>query len=243
MHWSDEQLRDLPVKGAFRMRGRGMTRLETFVDAAFAFAITMLVISIDNMPRNWPEMVDALKGAPAFALSFAQIMLFWWGHRTWSQRYGLEDGLSTLVSLGLVFIVLVYVYPLKIIYSSFFAWMTDSWLPSNFDVANLAVTSVFVVFGVGFAALAGALMLLYMRARKKTSDLNLSPVEFVRTSQEIVVWGVLSGTGLVSAAFAGLTPPKVGVYAGFIYFSLWGTNWYLYSRYQKLVDAQADSDR
>jgi hypothetical protein len=32
----------LPRLGGFRLRGIAMTRLETFVDAAFAFAITML---------------------------------------------------------------------------------------------------------------------------------------------------------------------------------------------------------
>jgi uncharacterized membrane protein len=34
------------------MRGENMTRIETFVDAAFAFAFTMLVISIDEIPRS-----------------------------------------------------------------------------------------------------------------------------------------------------------------------------------------------
>ena len=32
----------------FRLRGQSMTRMETFVDAAFAFSVTMLVISVDN---------------------------------------------------------------------------------------------------------------------------------------------------------------------------------------------------
>jgi len=35
----------LPRLGGFRLRGIAMTRLETFIDAAFAFAITMLVIA------------------------------------------------------------------------------------------------------------------------------------------------------------------------------------------------------
>ena len=35
-----------PVEGGFRMRGLEMTRIEVFVDAAFAFAVTMLVIGI-----------------------------------------------------------------------------------------------------------------------------------------------------------------------------------------------------
>jgi len=39
------ELDALPRLGGFRLRGIAMTRLETFIDAAFAFAITMLVIA------------------------------------------------------------------------------------------------------------------------------------------------------------------------------------------------------
>ena len=34
---------DWPVEHGFRMRGLQMTRVETFTDAAFAFAVTLLV--------------------------------------------------------------------------------------------------------------------------------------------------------------------------------------------------------
>ena len=39
-----ENLDSLPRLNGFRLRGMQMTRLETFIDAAFAFAISMLVI-------------------------------------------------------------------------------------------------------------------------------------------------------------------------------------------------------
>ncbi len=41
-----------PLEGGFRMRGLDMTRIEVFVDAAFAFAVTMLVISFDAIPTS-----------------------------------------------------------------------------------------------------------------------------------------------------------------------------------------------
>ncbi len=46
----------------FLDRGSQVTRLEAFVDAAFAFAVTMLVISIDQIPRDRGELTEALKG-------------------------------------------------------------------------------------------------------------------------------------------------------------------------------------
>jgi hypothetical protein len=39
----------LPRLNGFRLRGLEMTRLEAFVDAAFAFAVTMLVIAGQQM--------------------------------------------------------------------------------------------------------------------------------------------------------------------------------------------------
>ena len=42
----------LPRLGGFRLRGIEMTRLETFIDAAFAFAITMLVIAAQQIPDD-----------------------------------------------------------------------------------------------------------------------------------------------------------------------------------------------
>lgn len=44
-------LSNLPVRDHFRLRGEAMTRLETFVDAAFAFAVTLLVVSFDAVLR------------------------------------------------------------------------------------------------------------------------------------------------------------------------------------------------
>lgn len=41
-----DKLDDLPVKNGFRLRGMDMTRTETFTDAAFAFALTLLVVSV-----------------------------------------------------------------------------------------------------------------------------------------------------------------------------------------------------
>ena len=43
----------LPRLNGFRLRGMQMTRLETFIDAAFAFAISMLVIA-DAIYRHIP---------------------------------------------------------------------------------------------------------------------------------------------------------------------------------------------
>ena len=49
----------LPRRGAFRLRGLEMTRLESFVDAAFAFAVSLLVIAGQQVPDDLDTMLRA----------------------------------------------------------------------------------------------------------------------------------------------------------------------------------------
>ena len=47
------------------MSGDNMTLIETFVDAAFAFALTKLVISIGEIPKTPPERFELSRAIPA----------------------------------------------------------------------------------------------------------------------------------------------------------------------------------
>ena len=221
MTWTEEHLAQLPVSSGFRLRGLEMTRLETFCDAAFAFAVTLLVIAGGGIPRSYADLLTALKGVPAFAASFAAIASFWWAHRLWSRRFGLEDGVTTLISLAMVMVMLVYVYPLKMVFSAFAAYASGGRLPTEFVLTDPRdMLGLFVVYGVGFAAQTGMLALLHLRGLKAGDELGLDDVERLRTRQEIVMNLVLGGTGVASAIWAVVMPPPVAVYAGFLYMTL-----------------------
>ncbi len=226
------------MSDGFRLRGAEMTRLETFVDAAFAFAMTMVVISVNEVPADYPELLEALKRVPAFAVSFTLIMMFWFGHRSWSRRYGLEDGRSIALSLALIFIMLVYVFPLRLMLSAFFAWVSGGWLQSDFVVHDIReITGLFVVYGIGFCAMAGSLALLYRHAGSAADALGLDAAERVMTEHQSVVWTVQAATGLASAAFAGLLPTVIGIWAGFIYCTLPVTMTMIAKRYVEKTGA------
>jgi uncharacterized membrane protein len=151
-------------KNGFRLRGMDATRLETFIDAAFAFAVTMLVISVGNIPNNFGELIIALKGIPSFAASFASIAVFWVGHRKWSRYYGLEDKSTLLISLSLIFVMLVYVYPLKLMFSAMFSWISAGWLPSEFKLNNqFELISLFIIYGIGLSVMSALMSFLYLR--------------------------------------------------------------------------------
>jgi len=59
----------LPRLKGFRLRGMEMTRLETFIDAAFAFAISMLVIAAQQIPDNIVALLAAFKNVPTFIVA------------------------------------------------------------------------------------------------------------------------------------------------------------------------------
>jgi uncharacterized membrane protein len=220
MYWTDEKLADLPLQKGFRLRGAEMTRLETFADAAFAFATTLLVIAGGTMPNSLQELTIALKGIPTFAASFASIASFWVAHRKWSRRYGMEDTASTVISLCLIFVMLVFVYPLKMVFSALFNWVSGGWFPTSFVLHEPQdLLGLFMIYGAGFAALTAMLSLLYVRALRRPS-LNLDAFERIKTREEVWSFAVLAATGLLSALMAWVCPPRVAIFAGFAYCTL-----------------------
>lgn len=230
MQWTEENLAALPTREGCRLRGEAMTRIEVFSDAAFAFAVTMLVISLESIPRNFEELLGAIKSVPAFAASFSVITVFWMSHRRWSSRFGLEDGLSNFLTLTLVFVILVYVYPLKLMMNVLFFAMSGGWLPSNFDLTDASDVSGLVMFyGVGFCAASTTIVGLYMRAESKAAELCLNQWERLVVKEEKRIWVIQASVALVSTALAALFFNSWGYLAGVAYASVailipWLTN-------------------
>jgi Endosomal/lysosomal potassium channel TMEM175 len=60
----------------FRWRGEDVSRIEAFTDAVFAFAVTLLVVSLE-VPRTFEELLVAMRSFFAFAICFALVLLVW----------------------------------------------------------------------------------------------------------------------------------------------------------------------
>jgi uncharacterized membrane protein len=202
-------------------RERQTTRLETFVDAAFAFALTMLVISVDVIPNSMEQLIDALKRIPAFAASFAIVVNFWHGHYRWSRRFGVEDAGSVVLSLLLVFVVLVFLYPLRLMMAGAFGAISGGWLPSEIEVTGIDdLRLLAVVYGVAFALLSATLVALNARVRRMPVEPPLSAEDRAVAGVEVQAWGILAGLGVISAALALVLPPSLFGLAVWIWMSL-----------------------
>lgn len=219
---TQEFIDQCPIEHGFRIRGLAMTRIEVFVDAAFAFAVTMLVISIDQIPRSIPELLAISKQIPAFLLSVAQLVFIWHSHSVWSRRFGLEDTKTVVMSVSLLAIVLIYVYPLKMMFEGLFSWLTLNYLPSQFKLTSYdELKQLFYYFAIGFACISLIFMRLYQHAKNKAQDLKLSSLEIHRSETAIQVNQVIVGVCLINLLVVYLVQGHWVPFTGFVYMLIW----------------------
>lgn len=220
IQWTPEALNELPQDGVYRLRGYEATRLETFVDAAYAFAVTLLVISIDNIPDSYDAFVNALLQTPAFIVSFFQLMMFWLGHRASSRRYGLESPAVLWISLCLVAGVLIIVYPLRLMYGAGLSYITDGLLPTTINFSFEQMKTIFVLYGSAFGAMSFLIALLFFIALKASDQLSLSEQEKLDTWYEVQAWAILTSTGFISVVIALYAEGLWIIAAGWLYMAL-----------------------
>ena len=183
-------------------------RLDNFTDAAFAFAVTLLVIGGTESPTDLDMLVRAVADVPAFAIGFAIIAMFWAAHVRWRSYRGEGDWLSALLSVLLVFLVLIYVQPLRAMARSFSAFLGGGGRPFRGDVGDL-----FLIYGAGFVAMAMATAALFLELRRNAA---LDRVQRAAAHGEMLIWLILVATGLVSillAAFEATEDIAPAIYA------------------------------
>src|SRR5690242_18246759 len=93
-----------------------VTRLEAFSDAVFGFAITLLVVSLE-VPNNFEELMQVIRGLPVFAVTFAILLMIWQEHHSLFKRFPTADGATIWLNGALLFVVVSYIYPLKFLFN------------------------------------------------------------------------------------------------------------------------------
>jgi uncharacterized membrane protein len=194
-------------------------RLDTFVDGAFAFTLTLLVIGGDVVPDSAAALLRILGGIPSFAVCFWMIAFFWHGHVRWRRRCPRADGAGLWLSLLLVFFALIFVYPLHMMFASLFSMFSGGRLPSRFKLVGPGeIRTLLVVYGIAFTCMAGTLTLLFRHAARRARREGFSPLDAQR---EQLVWTVPAVLGLASALIALLlplsAPPLLWSLPGFLY--------------------------
>lgn len=171
-------------------------RVDAFVDASFAFAVTLLVIGGGSgVPSSLDELRSALMGIPAFAAGFALIALFWVSHREFGRLSPRRDPLSIVLSLAIVFTVLIYVYPLRLLMSSFAYWVSGGRTPGEGLVRSWSdLQTLYVVYGLGYGLLALLFFILFRHGRR----IAVSDEEVARADDWMWVYGAVASVAVLS---------------------------------------------
>ncbi len=212
----------LPRLKGFRLRGLQMTRLETFIDAAFAFAISMLVIVAQQIPDDVASLLAAFKNVPTFICCIAVLSIFWRGHWLWSRRYGLEDGISILISWGLIVTILIFIYPLKAIFGAMWSLLSNGQVGQRLSThtTEAQARAIFAVYGLGLIAISAEIFFLYLRAWQLREPLRLNARERLMTRGELTGWSIPITVGTVSVVFSFVLPIEQIAWCGWVYFAM-----------------------
>jgi uncharacterized membrane protein len=219
-----------------------VSRIEGFADAVFAFALTLLVVSLE-VPNTFNELLATMRGFVAFAISGWLLYSVWCDHYRFFRRYGLQDTVTMHLSSVLLFVVLFYVYPLKFLFTA----IMDELLGFSTQVGSSTRAVVetiepgqwpllMALFGVGFVVVQLVFFLLYWRAYALRDMLKLTAYEASRTREELQGYLLLAGVGLTSIAIALLGREEVSAWAGWVYLLCWplmGIHGYIMARRRK----------
>ena len=218
----------VPPEPHFRWRGGEITRLEGFTDAVFAFAVTLLVVSLE-VPHTFTELMAAMKGFFAFAICFAILTQVWFFHYKFSRRYGLQTMYTVVLNAALIFVVLFYVYPLKFLFTMAVGTLSGGRTVPVSQLTQMIrsyheLEQLWLVYSAGVIAVYGLFALLYRYAYKKRRELELNEFEAISTRNAIIHFSGLASVGVIVAIAALTLPEKHVGSAGFLFClnAVWG---------------------
>ncbi len=197
----------------FRLRGREVSRVEAFSDVVFGFALTLIVVSLE-VPTSYAELINTMRGLPAFAICFAILTWVWHVHHTFFRRYALTDEITVALNTALLFLVLFYIYPMKFMFS-----FVTRQLRGDMDGRNLML-----IYGLGFIGIFTLYLLMYAHAWRKRDELDLNRVERHDTVTSMWMYGSYVIIGLISCSMAYLNEARMVAWAGLIYWLIGPTS-------------------
>ena len=192
-------------------------RVEAFSDGVFAFAATLMVVSLD-LNKSFVLMESKVSSFISFGVSFFVLVMLWKVHYNFFRRTKYMDDWIIAFNAILLFVVLYYVFPLKSLINSFLG---------KEPITMEGLASLFKLYSGGFMMIFLCLTLMYYRAYKKTKSMDKAMALLFYARH----FAIYVGVALLSIALSGF---KIGITFGFpgvIYFLLgplcyWHAKWF-----------------
>jgi hypothetical protein len=203
-------------------RSQEINRIEGLSDGVFAFAVTLLIVSLE-VPETFTDLWVKMQGFGSFAISFSILFQVWYTQHIFFRRYGLQDTLTVVLNGVLLFLVLFYMYPLKFLFGMLvnevsggggLVHLSNGQTMPMLQSAEEGVRMM-VIYGIGFAAVFGLFTLLYFHAWRKRHEMELSDAEIYDARSTMRHNALLAGVPLLSILVA-LTSGSPNI-AGYVY--------------------------
>ncbi|MDP3717743.1 MAG: TMEM175 family protein [Acidobacteriota bacterium] len=188
-----------------RLNRRDVSRIEGFSDAVFGFALTLLVASIE-VPPDFEALKLTLRGFLPFALTFTLISWIWYLHYSFFRTYGLEDRLTVVLNSILLFVVLFFVYPLKVMANNLVPLFTGIGESGFANLSEYDNRFLMVAYSSGVIAVFLVFFLLHWNAYRQRATLELPPEIVFDTLTGMRAHALSVSLGLTSVMLA-LTAP------------------------------------
>ncbi|MEO6556248.1 MAG: TMEM175 family protein, partial [Ferruginibacter sp.] len=210
--------KDKAKNDSVRWRLHEPARVEAFSDAVFAFALTLVVISLE-VPQTFHELLHMMKGFFGFALCFLFIMLIWHDQYLFFRRYGLQDTRTIFYNMVLLFMVIYLVYPLKFLFYSFTAGFQSTVVEHGVTLARFnnegETCQLMIIYGIGYFTIYSLFGLMHIHALKRRKDILLTPLEIYNTKTHFYTFTGSLGVVMFSLAIAIVGLSHSGPYAFF----------------------------
>jgi uncharacterized membrane protein len=198
-------------------RSNEIQRIETFSDGVFAFAVTLLIVSLE-VPHSFDELTKTMRGFFGFGISFFLLVFIWQEQHRFFRNYGMDDNITLTLNITLLFLVLFYVYPLKFLFSLIFGDLIFGQGKSPFTLRAEQFPELMAIYALGFIAIYFLFFLMHLRARQKSVELGMTPIERFNCGSTMYRMLIMVSVGVCSLIVASTLKADKAAIAGFVYF-------------------------